>query len=1066
MKSASKKLLHTAALCSMIAISSAVWGDRPINQVPSVFSELAGMKLKPTNARKDKELMQKKEAFDKALIKVHRKKQNLKKKIRRIKRKYGNSEKATQLINTAERQLMSDTFHEMEKARLPLVQHIVNKAQSSSITVKDKDGNLVDRGSIKSSDGTPMYIKDASGKLIPNPKSSGWLSDHDYSASESEAQRIAMISRDIGLDDQKYNKYLPKGKKEKPKGPLIDDKDSTTDVRILELTTNRNMQLYADVPGSEEHRAKVQAMASNVETFTSHSMSNDQPGKDAVFTHDLLNKAAETRKMDDPTRKKINDPQNRDAWERYNKSTKKMLEKAGKKFGGMGKDANPAQNAEVKEIIQKAIDKNPNLKNKTPEQIYNDIAKVKGRESAHFKDDQELKDTIKLQNDIQDEVIQKMENDAAQERKAMRDVLNLKHKKHADNITKIRELREKKAIGQTLHIDEYDRLAVLVNETQQIEQSINRDERKLTDSEVRHNIVARENAMEGVYDLNVLERSVDDGGYLPTKKSSGPDGEGGPDGGNGPDGGLQPSNTDGSDNTQLGDADSDTRSLNDPKLGDTKNFDGTSSSGNTGSTGARKKLNDIAGSGFDKAMKGMDAVDKLTKAYDATTKVGKELYEGNYGKAYENAKKMAMEELSDKAKEVIMERLIPGYGQLSGAYDIGYMVGEQIGKIPISADGKTINQVAENQFRQNLFSGQDNRSSEQERYNEITAALTRSVKAGDIALADGEQFSDILDTIRSNLIFGDSPLDGVDLQPGTKALAAMIPAPTEPELQDTVIEPGPMPEPEPKIDDPWAYDEESADDGGAPIQVIDSSVTESEKAAMRNELRDQAAFEEQQKQASMQDEFYEAEQVREEKARRDAQAKAEFAAGLQSLASGLQQVYTKVKEADAQSNAEIAAHNARMRSQVNAIIERNKGRPTSHDLVSGKATLEDYKAWQEERTPNNNQNTDPGWSFNANEARVNRDAARVKLTPRQMQGSVFDKMCNDLRSKGAELSDEQCRQMAKKTIGVSRNMMGAKSLDDFVKRFCGYAQTKKERDACKPKAKREFQKAIARNRGG
>lgn len=92
------------------------------------------------------------------------------------------------------------------------------------------------------------------------------------------------------------------------------------------MTANKDMQLLAETPGTAAYRAKAEAMASNMETFVHASMIDQQVGQDAVHAHDLINKAAEVRASDGMTIDSVLDGPKRDAYERFSKSTKKMLD--------------------------------------------------------------------------------------------------------------------------------------------------------------------------------------------------------------------------------------------------------------------------------------------------------------------------------------------------------------------------------------------------------------------------------------------------------------------------------------------------------------------------------------------------------------------------------------------------------------------------------------------------------------------------------------------------------------------------------------------------------------------
>jgi|GEM_PF-6837335 len=92
-----------------------------------------------------------------------------------------------------------------------------------------------------------------------------------------------------------------------------------------------------------------------------------------------------------------------------------------------------------------------------------------------------------------------------------------------------------------------------------------------------------------------------------------------------------------------------------------------------------------------------NGVEKVTWAY----RVGSELSEGNLGGAAMEVGAIALEEVKDRAVMAVGEKIIPGYGNMKLAYDVGYGTGRLIGTyVKVYPGGPTVDEAAQNFFEQ------------------------------------------------------------------------------------------------------------------------------------------------------------------------------------------------------------------------------------------------------------------------------------------------------------------------------------------------------------------------------
>lgn len=150
----------------------------------------------------------------------------------------------------------------------------------------------------------------------------------------------------------------------------------------------------------------------------------------------------------------------------------------------------------------------------------------------------------------------------------------------------------------------------------------------------------------------------------------------------------------------------------------------------------------------------------LYKAYKYSKDIKDDLQKGDYEAVWKKTKETAYDEAKEYVEDKIIEKMIPGYGQMKTAWDTGYAGGTWLGKQSISPDGETINQVAEKKMTSVFYGGQDSESDKATAQAEVVIALARSVKKGDYKLPDHMTFSDASQIIRENMTANRSPFDG------------------------------------------------------------------------------------------------------------------------------------------------------------------------------------------------------------------------------------------------------------------------------------------------------------------
>jgi len=105
----------------------------------------------------------------------------------------------------------------------------------------------------------------------------------------------------------------------------------------------------------------------------------------------------------------------------------------------------------------------------------------------------------------------------------------------------------------------------------------------------------------------------------------------------------------------------------------------------------RKKIEAAAGKNFKRVGKGMGYYGKVNKAYSVVTLLQKGEAKELAAFAYQEAK----DEISDRFKE----KLVPGYGNMKMAFDVGWGTGRLIGEnVRLGSGGPTVDEVAEKQM--------------------------------------------------------------------------------------------------------------------------------------------------------------------------------------------------------------------------------------------------------------------------------------------------------------------------------------------------------------------------------
>lgn len=473
----------------------------------------------------------------------------------------------------------------------------------------------------------------------------------------------------------------------------------------------------------------------------------------------------------------------------------------------------------------------------------------------------------------------------------------------------------------------------------------------------------------------------------------------------------------------------------------------------------RDKLNSRGGKVLGSGFKAMDYADKATKAYAFATGAGAAFARGNYQEGFKQTaafmKDQAgeyMEGMVDELKDKAIERVIPGYGQVKSAWDLGWTTGELIGKVPISADGKTINGFAQDQF-QDLLDANSGVAA-QERRNMIRDRFIASVKNG-ATLPEGMRLSEAWTQINQNLDAGRAPLSGLDIKPAPRP----VPKPTaniadgedggwgQPmaPLADHMPEP---PAPASAALD-WANPNAVLDQLGGP--AAGDAAWQVRQQVQQQGQRDLMM----QKQDVMQAHAA-SEQERIAEIERQQREAAELAAGMQSLVGGLQAVQQGIAAYDARHNAMIEQNNAQTKANVDAMIQRYNSQPSATDLIMGTATLPGMsgtgsQAGYPSTDPYAAQYGGGGGARPLSTLGSGPSGNSNAVVPRGGNGATFGDLtaatCNQVTDPAVRAN---CMKQAKSTYGGALNekVNSGSGLDAMIKASCAQEPTPELRQQC------------------
>jgi len=328
--------------------------------------------------------------------------------------------------------------------------------------------------------------------------------------------------------------------------------------------------------------------------------------------------------------------------------------------------------------------------------------------------------------------------------------------------------------------------------------------------------------------------------------------------------------------------------------------------------------------------------------YRTVLEVGGAIYKGDTDKLWD----IAGNETKSFVGFKVLERIVPGAGELIMAYDVGYTAGTYIGYIPIGSDGKNIHQHVEEaagSFYDSYY-GHGKKNAEQERENAYRAYLKEliadnemdglpdgmtSVEAYNIGLESAQNGGDFFTTIDELSWKAFDQKDAIR-QAESDALAKLIEANRKKIIRQDAEKAAALKAQEEadrlqreeniQLAAAEKLKNESGDDWDD-IDEVDNLVVSNVSDEQKWVIRDQMAAQQEADRAKSDNQanqsFAVIEQQREEEARRKEQARREFAAGLQALAQGLGQVAQGIQEAERQSA--IAAQENR--DQVNSAME-------------------------------------------------------------------------------------------------------------------------------------------------
>jgi len=332
--------------------------------------------------------------------------------------------------------------------------------------------------------------------------------------------------------------------------------------------------------------------------------------------------------------------------------------------------------------------------------------------------------------------------------------------------------------------------------------------------------------------------------------------------------------------------------------------------------------------------------------YRTGLEIGGAIYNGNTDKLWD----IAGNETKSFVGFKVLERIIPGAGELIMAYDVGYTAGTYIGYIPIGSDGKNIHQHVEEaagSFYDSYY-GHGKKNAEQERENAYRVYLKEliadqemdglpdgmtSVEAYNIGLESVQNGGDFFTAIDDLSWQAFDQKDAIR-QAESDALAKLIEANRKKIMRQDAEKAAALKAQEEAdrlqreenirlaaaeklknaSDDDWDDIDED---------LTTSSLTEQDKWAMRDELAAKSAQDAAYSNAQANQKFAAIEARREEEARIKAEKHRQFVAALQELAAGVSQAAYQIQAENQQTDAAVQQNNQYFDNLVNQANQQN-----------------------------------------------------------------------------------------------------------------------------------------------
>lgn len=175
---------------------------------------------------------------------------------------------------------------------------------------------------------------------------------------------------------------------------------------------------------------------------------------------------------------------------------------------------------------------------------------------------------------------------------------------------------------------------------------------------------------------------------------------------------------------------------------------------------ARSKLRNLPATAYTKGLGAAGKAGDIYTIYTTGQQAYQQVMQGEYGAAAKVVADAVADEVYGRIKPAVMNALVPGSGQIYGAFTAGYSAGEVIGGLRFGNDDPTVNQTAENGFS-SLFSAMEGTTG-QIGYNQVIDQMVSDVKNG-ARLPAGMTLAQASETIRKNLAEGRFVMTGVEL---------------------------------------------------------------------------------------------------------------------------------------------------------------------------------------------------------------------------------------------------------------------------------------------------------------